>query len=90
MSYVGASKNMLYYENVPRKKQTALDGRVARMVKEIGAERPAYGTRRLAAAVSRKIKKPVNRKQVQRICRKTGLIALLRPKKRPQDTDPAG
>ena len=81
LSYVGASKNMLYYENVPKKKQTALDGRVARMVKEIGTERPAYGTRRLAAAVSRKIKKPVNRKQVQRICRRTGLVAPVTTKK---------
>ncbi len=53
----------------------------SRAVKKISVERPAYGTRKLAAAVSRKTGTRVNRKQVQRICRKTGLIAPFMTKK---------
>lgn len=81
LSYVGASKNMLFYNTASKKRRTPLDRRVAGAVRKIAAERPAYGTRRLAAAASRKIKRPVNRKQVQRICRETGLIAPITTKK---------
>ena len=81
LSYVGASKNMLFYSTASGKKRAPLDGRVAGAVKKIAAERPAYGTRRLAAAASREIKRPVNRKQVQRVCRETGLIAPVTTKK---------
>lgn len=80
LPYIGASKNMLYYAEVPRK-QAALDDGVARAVKEISVERPACETRRLAAAAARRIGKPVNRKQVQRICRKTSLVAPFTTKK---------
>ncbi len=62
LSYMGASRSMLYYTPVDKKKQTDLDKQVADVVEKISTERPAYGTRRLAAAVSREIKRPVNRK----------------------------
>ena len=64
----------------PKKKQTSIDTKVARLVKK-SVESPAYGTRRLAASVSRKLERPINRKKVQRICRKTGLIAPITTKK---------
>ena len=81
LSYVGASYNMLYYRGVSKKRRTPPDSGVARLVKKVSTERPAYGTRRLAAAVSRKLQRPVNRKQVQRIGRKTGLIEPATTKK---------
>ena len=81
LSYIGASYNMLYYRGVSKKRQVPVDQRIARLVKKISTERPAYGTRRLAAAVSRKTGVRVNRKQVQRICRRTGLIAPFTTKK---------
>ena len=65
---------MLYYKGVLKKRRVPLDQKIARLVREISTERPAYGTRRLAAVVSRKTGTRVNRKQVQRICRKTGLL----------------
>ena len=75
LSYIGASKNMLYYKEVSKKNAISFDKMIAKHVEQISMERPAYGTRRLAAAISRNLKKPVNRKQIQRICRKTGMIS---------------
>ena len=72
---------MMCYGGAPRKRRVPLDRRVAARVKKIAAGRPAYGTRRLAAAASREIKRPVSRKQVQRICRESGLIAPVTTKK---------
>ena len=40
----------------------------------ISAKRPTYGTLRMAAQVSKETGVPVNRKQIQRIYRKTGYI----------------
>ena len=81
LSYIGASKNMLYYKGSGKKRSAPLDSTVAKHVRRIGAERTACGTRRLATAASREIGRPVNRKQVQRICRKTGMIAPVTAKK---------
>ena len=81
LSYVGASKNMLFYNGTSKKRRPSPDGGVADAVKKIAAGRPAYGTRRLAAAASREVGRPVNRKQVQRICRESGLIAPVTTKK---------
>ena len=74
LSYIGASNNMLYHVHVSKKHKTPLDDKVKNTVNKISIERPAYGTRRLAAAASKALKKPVSRKKVQRICQKTGLI----------------
>ena len=54
--------NMLYYKQVSKKKQTSLDDTMTGLVKQFSTERPAYGTRRLAAMVSRNLQMPVNRK----------------------------
>ena len=80
LSYVGVSYNMLYYKQ-SKKKRNAKDDLIAGHVKRASADRPAYGTRRLAALVARETKKPVNRKHVQRICRETSTILAYTTKK---------
>lgn len=72
LSYVGASKNMLYYRQVSKKRHRTLDDTIAPLIKILATARPAYGTRRLAAMASRELKRPINRKHVQRICREMG------------------
>ena len=67
--------------NVHKKKQTSLDDTIAKLVKKFSTERPAYGTRRLAAMISQENQRPVNRKQIQRICRKMKSIVPVTIKK---------
>ena len=81
LSYIGGSYNMPYHSEAAGKRRAPPDRRVTRLVKKISTERPAYGTRRLAAAVSRGIGKPVSRKKIQRICRETGPVAPFATKK---------
>ena len=50
-----------YYKQSKKKRNTKRDDSIAGHVKRASADRPAYGTRRLAALVSRESKKPVNR-----------------------------
>jgi hypothetical protein len=47
-----------------------LDPAVTEMTQEIGTSRPSYGTRRMAVMFSRRLGRPVNRKQVRRIFHK--------------------
>ena len=68
----GVSKTKWYYSKSPRNIQT--DHIVSNVVQKIGAKRPTYGTRRMAAQVSRELGKPVNRKKIQRIFHKLGWI----------------
>ena len=65
---------------MPRIIQT--DPAVTRVVQKIGNKRPTYGTRRMAAQISRELDRPVNRKQMQRIFHKLGWIE---PKKTKND-----
>jgi putative transposase len=69
---VGVSKSKWYYSKVPRIIST--DPAVTNVVQKVGNKRPTYGTRRMAAQVSRELDKPVNRKQIQRIFHKLGWI----------------
>ena len=71
-SISGVSKKMWYYTPHPR--NVSLNPNVVNAVKRISVQRPTYGTRRMAAQVSREIKTAVNRKQMQRIYRKIGYI----------------
>jgi transposase len=50
-------------------------------IQQISMERPSYGTRRMAAMLTRILGIPVNRKRVQRIFRKMGYITPCRRKK---------
>lgn len=70
--FIGVSKTKWYYCKSPRHIPT--DPVVTNVVQRIGNARPTYGTRRMAAQVSREIDKPVNRKQIQRIFHKLGWI----------------
>ena len=81
LSYIGASYNMLYYKESGRKRNARRDDSIAGHVRRASVARPAYGTRRLAAAIAKETRKPVNRKRVQRICRDIGTILPYTTKK---------
>jgi len=70
--YTGMSHNKWYYSKKPR--NIPADQVVSKTVQEIGTARPTYGTRRMAAAASRELKIPVNRKKIRRIFHKLGWI----------------
>ena len=73
--YTGISKNRWYYTKKARHNTTQkVDPVISRTVQSIGNERPTYGTRRMAAALSRKLGTPINRKRIQRIYQKLGWI----------------
>jgi len=67
LAYSGCSRRMYY--GVPKKRTVSLDPDTVHMVEKIALERPSYGTRRMAAMLSRELRAPVNRKRVQRIFR---------------------
>lgn len=71
LSYSGVSKAKWYYTKKSR--SISLNQTIVVIVQKTGASRPTYGTRRMAATIS-KLVKPVNRKQIQRIYRKLGWI----------------
>ncbi len=50
-------------------------------IKEIAVQRPTYGSRRMAAMLSRMLGRPVNRKRVQRIFRILGYVLPARTKR---------
>jgi hypothetical protein len=54
---------------------------IEKEIQEISLQRPTYGTRRMAAMLTRILGIPVNRKRVQRIFRKIGYITPSRSKK---------
>ena len=66
----GVSKKAWYY--APRPRNVSPDPEVQETVQKIGPKRPTYGTRRMAAQVSRELNRPVNRKAVRRIFRRLG------------------
>lgn len=72
LSYAGISHNMWYYSKKSR--NIPVDPLISKTVQEIGTARPTYGTRRMAAAISRELQTAINRKQVQRIFHKLGWI----------------
>ena len=94
LAYSGCSRNMDYNNNNKQKKYhnhitaataaTAAPSSSAMIEKEIqqiSLQRPTYGTRRMAAMLTRTLGIPVNRKRVQRIFRKMGYIIPSRRKK---------
>ena len=78
-SYIGMSGNKWYHK--PRPRNIQINQTIAKITEKIGLKRPTYGTRRMAASVSRELDMPVNRKQIQRIYRKTGVISPQKTKK---------
>ena len=68
----GLSKTAWYYTKT--KRNIPLSSSITNMVQDIAQDRPTYGTRRMAAMISREYGVTVNRKQMQRIYRKLGWI----------------
>ena len=66
----GVSKKAWYYTSQPR--NVSPDPEVQDRVQNIGLKRPTYGTRRMAAQVSRELNRPVNRKAIRRIFKRLG------------------
>jgi len=79
LSLTGVSKTRWYYSKSPRSIKT--DPTVTDVIQRIGKQRPTYGTRRMAASVSRELDIPVNRKKIQRIFHKLGWIEPAKTKK---------
>jgi transposase InsO family protein len=63
--YSGSSRNLYYHEQKPR--LIPSDPYAVKKVEELILERPSYGTRRVAAQLSRELGVPINRKRIQRI-----------------------
>lgn len=70
LRYSGSSWNLYYHE--PKARVIPPDPFITRKVEELIHERPSYGTRRIAAQLSRELGMPINRKRVQRIFRTLG------------------
>lgn len=79
LSLAGLSHNKWHYK--PRPGTIPLNKTVANTVQNIGNKRPTYGTRRMAAAASRELDSPVNRKQIRRIFHKLGWIEPAKTKR---------
>jgi putative transposase len=67
LSYSGSSRQLYYYK--PRMRKMKLDSSTVDRVKQIALNRPSFGTRRMAAVLTKDSGTPVNRKKVQRIFR---------------------
>ena len=72
LEYTGISKTAWYYE--PRARKPKSDKAIMEQIRKIADKRPTYGTRRMAAQLSRDMQIPVNRKRVHRIYVKLGWI----------------
>jgi putative transposase len=72
LSYAGWSRCAYYYE--PRARGIDPDPAMLEKIEKLALERPSFGTRRMAAILSRDLGRSVNRKQVQRIFRILGWI----------------
>ena len=74
----GVTKRMWYYKTKRRK--IPVNPETLHMIQQIQEERPFYGTRRIAAEMSRRTGRPVNRKLISRIYKKMGWSRPARPK----------
>lgn len=93
LTYSGCSKNIYYGNKDHRYDITAATAATAvtpssstttiieKEIQQISMQRPTYGTRRMAAMLTRILGIPVNRKRVQRIFRKMGYITPSKSKK---------
>lgn len=70
LSYCGVSRTVWYYTR--RARSVAINKRLESLIMEVARTRPAYGTQRMAAQLSRQLGAPVNRKKVSRIYRRLG------------------
>lgn len=67
------SRKMYYYrQQESTTRFVAPDPLIVRRVEQLILERPSYGTRRVAAQLSRELDVPINRKRIQKIFRELG------------------
>jgi len=93
LAYSGCSKNTYCYNNKEKyhgnhitaatAEATAapLSSTIEKEIQQISLQRSTYGTRRMAAMLTRILGRPINRKRVQRIFRKMDYITPSRRKK---------
>jgi len=87
LTYSGCSKNTYYgnkdhrYDITAATAATAATIMIEKEIQQISMERPTYGTRRMAAMLTRVLGRPINRKSVQRIFRKMGYITPSKKKR---------
>lgn len=89
LEYTGCSRNAYYYNKKKKqdkrelytKRQLDEELSLEKKIEEIILQRPSYGTRRMAAMLTRIMGKPINRKRVQRIYRKLNLTTPSRKKR---------
>ena len=58
LSYSGLSSCMYYYRKRERKQAPALDSAIIEAVRRVALERPSFGTRRMAAILTRELGTP--------------------------------
>ncbi len=87
LQYSGASRTAWYHVK-KQQRPTEPDPQTVLLVRGIGDKRPTYGTRRMAAQISRRTGVPTNRKKIQQIYRNIGWIAP--PKRAKNDVIRAG
>ena len=75
----GLSKKAWYY--IPRPRKVSPDPVVQEVVQKIAPAGPKYGTRRMAAQVSRELNRPVNCKAIRRIFARLGWSESSRAKR---------
>jgi putative transposase len=73
LTYAGWSRCAYYYKTKGGRTVNP-NPAVLQKIEDIALERPSFGTRRMAAMLSKDLGWPVNRKQVQRIFRILGWI----------------
>jgi len=79
LKYTGCSTNIYYHQ--PKPQEIKFDQQLLEKTTEIALQRPTYGTRRMAAMLTRTLKIAINRKRVQKIFRKLGYIVPSRTKR---------
>ena len=70
LRWCGVTRKRWYYK--PKARESAVNRNVLQLIRQIREERPFYGTRRMAAELSRMLDRPVNRKMVRRVYRRMG------------------
>ena len=70
LKWCGVTRKRWYYK--PKARETAVDTDMLQLIQQIREEMPFYGTRRMAAEMSRRLGTPVNRKLVRRIYKRMG------------------
>ena len=70
LRWCGVTRKRWYYKPKARKPAVNLD--ILQLIRQIREERPFYGTRRMAAELSRRLGRQVNRKLVRRVYRRMG------------------